>query len=251
MRKLFFPNNFEFIMVLHIYDFMRILFPKWVKYYNRFELKGLENLPKSGSAIIAPNHSGGWDWDNLCLMSAFDHVKTSRKDRKRIWLLYWDLWSRDIYYFARWVQRFSPIPISLTGKPLPYSLIDQVVKRGELLAIMPEGHSASIHEGYSLWRFYPGVIKLHLRYKIPIIPTACIGFVECAPIVSVKYNPNIKPPFEKEVMIPPVFPRKLLIHFGSPLSFPKYFGKDPSKEEMNLMLNRVRTEVKLLISKYR
>lgn len=91
----------------------------------------------------------------------------------------------EIRYWARWVQRFSPIPISLRGNPLPYKSIEQVIKWGEFLAIMPEGHSASIHEGYSLWKFYPGVIKLHLKYQIPIIPTACLGFLECAPIVSV------------------------------------------------------------------
>ena len=72
---------------------LRKLFPRFVRYYNRFEVRGVNNLPKKGSAIIAANHGGGFDWDNFCLMSALEQFKTDNSARKRIWLLFWDVWA--------------------------------------------------------------------------------------------------------------------------------------------------------------
>ncbi|MHA1268253.1 MAG: lysophospholipid acyltransferase family protein [Candidatus Helarchaeota archaeon] len=238
-------------MLIRISDFLRKIFPWFVRHYNRIEIKGIENLPQKNSAIIAPNHSGGLDLDNFCLMSALEHFKTDNNKRKRIWLCYWDKWSIGDNYWARFVKKFSPIPISLTGGGIPYDLVDKIVKRGELIAIMPEGHSASIKEGYLLWKFYPGVIKLHLKYKIPIIPTAMIGFLKAAPLISNKYNPNKIPPWEDEIMLPFIFPKKLIIHFNSPISFDNYFNTKVDKVMLYKLAKIVRNEVKKTISLYR
>jgi 1-acyl-sn-glycerol-3-phosphate acyltransferase len=238
-------------MVKRFAEWLRKAFPWWIRHYNRLEVRGIENLPKKGSAIIAPNHSGGLDWDNFSLMSALDHFITSNPARKRIWLCYWDLWSVESQPFASWVQKFSPIPISLTGKGIPYKLVDKIVNKGELIAIMPEGHSAALYEGYRLWKFYPGVIKLHLHYEIPIIPTAMIGFVRTAPIFSNRYNPEKVPPWEKETMFPIALPKKLIIHFGKSIWFSSYFGRDVDKETLFRLSYQVRNKVKEMISKYR
>jgi 1-acyl-sn-glycerol-3-phosphate acyltransferase len=238
-------------MVKRFGDWLRDVFPWVIRHYNRLEVRGMNNLPRKGSAIIAPNHSGGMDLDNFCVMSALEHFNTSNPARKRIWLCYWDEWSAGENLWSKWVRKFSPIPISLTGKGIPYSLVDKIVERGELLAIMPEGHSAALSEGYRLWRFYPGVIKLHVRYDIPIIPTACIGFVKACPIFSNRYNPSKTPPWEGEVMSPILFPRKLIIHFGEPLTFDKEKDHELGKRESFLLAAEVRDEVSDLISLYR
>lgn len=234
-----------------IWEALRKVFPKFIKYYNHFELRGIENIPDKGSAIIAPNHSGAFDLDNFCLMSALEHLKTNNPKRKRIWLCYWDKWSIGNNPWAKWVQKFSPIPISLTGGGIPWRLVDKIVEKGELIAIMPEGHSASIKEGYLLWKFYPGVIKLHLRYQIPIIPTASIGFVSSIPFLSNQYNPSKVPPWEKEKALPFLFPGKLLFDFGTPISFNSCHGENISKEKMCELASIVRKEVSKLIGKYR
>jgi len=116
---------------------------------------------------------------------------------------------------------------------------------------MPEGHSASINEGYRLWKFYPGVIRLHLRYKIPIIPTAMIGFVKAVPIFSNKYNPQIKPPWEDERELLFILPYRLTVHFGNPINFHEYFNKQIDKTTLYKLANVVRQKVKKLISLYR
>lgn len=238
-------------MVLRFWDWLRKIFPWWIRYYNRFEVRGIENIPKIGSAIIAPNHSGGLDFDNFCLMSALEQFEVENPARKRIWLCYWDKWCVGDNLWSLWVQKFSPIPISLTGKGIPYKLVDKIVDRGELIAMMPEGHSASIKEGYRLWKFYPGVIKLHLRYKIPIIPTAAMGFVKAAPIIINHYNPKKKPPWEKELMFPFIFPIKTLFYFGKPIIYRKHFDKNLSKNEIFDIANDLRQKVRKLISLHR
>ncbi len=238
-------------MVKRFAEWLRRAYPWWLRHYHRLEVRGTENLPKQGSAIIAPNHSGGLDLDNFSIMCALEQFKTLNPIRKRIWLCYWDLWSVESQPFASWVQKFSPIPINLTGKGIPYKLVDKIVDKGEFIAIMPEGHSAALYEGYRLWKFYPGVIKLHLRYKIPIIPTAMIGFIKAAPIFSNLYNPEKIPPWEKETMVPIAFPKKLIIHFGKPIMFNTYFDKDVDKERMYELSYQVRFKVKEMISIYR
>ncbi len=231
-----------------ILETLRKVFPYWMRYYHRLEVRGAENLPKKGSAIIAPNHSGGWDLDNFSIMSALEQFRTEDPARKRIWLMYWDVWSKENPVWAPWVQKFSPVPISLRGKGIPYNYIDKLVKRGELLAIMAEGHSAALYEGYRLWKFYPGVIDLHLRYKIPIIPTAMIGFVKAAPILGHHYNPEKVPPWEKEITFPLMLPRKIIIDFGAPLMFEDYYDKKVDKTNIYRLAREVRQKVREQIS---
>ncbi|MBD3230571.1 MAG: hypothetical protein GF329_20495 [Candidatus Lokiarchaeota archaeon] len=235
-------------MVLDFLGFLRKIFPWFIRYYNRLELHGVHNLPKEGSAIIAANHSGGLDYDNFCLMSALEHFKTKKKNRKRIWLCYHDIWASEDNIWGRFVRKFSPIPINLDGKGIPYDLVDVIVSKGELIAIMPEGCSASIKEGYLLWKFYPGVVKLHLRYKIPIIPTAMIGFSQVAPRYPSDYNPKKVPPWENERIFPFIIPKKLIIHFGEPISFENYYNRNMDKKTMNQLAQIIREKVKETIN---
>ncbi|NHI91935.1 MAG: hypothetical protein EAX96_05490 [Candidatus Lokiarchaeota archaeon] len=231
-------------------QFIRKIFPWFVRNYNRLEVRGINNLPKKGSAIIAANHGGGLDWDNFCLMSALERFKTNNPTRKRIWLLYWDVWSVDHPFWAPWVQQFSPIPVNLEGKGIRWDIADKVVKKGELIAIMPEGHSATIKEGYRLWKFYPGVIRLHLRYEVPIIPTAIIGCIESAPMWGYDYNPKHIPPWENERILPIILPRKIIIHFGKPMNFEEYYNKKLDTNKMFELAKIVRKKVRETISIY-
>jgi 1-acyl-sn-glycerol-3-phosphate acyltransferase len=236
---------------MHFGEWLRQIFPWWVRHYHRLEIRGIEHLPRTESAIIAANHSGGWDLDNFCLMSVFDQFRDLPANRKHIWLAYWDKWAMDLKPWAIWVQKFSPIPINLQGKGFPFPLIDRLVQKGELIAIMPEGHSASIQEGYRLWRFYPGVIQLHLRYHIPIIPTVMVGFVEAALILANRYNSSVVPPWEDELICPMIFPKKLIIEFGTPLNFPSYWGIHVDKSTQFRLAGLVRHQVKTMLATYR
>jgi len=230
---------------------VRKIFPWCVKYYHRLEIHGLENLPCSGSAIIAPNHSGGLDYDNFCLMSVFDTFPLKHPLRRKLWLLYDDRSVVPRNLWTRWVRHFTPLPVNLTHKRgINYPLVDKAVARGDWIGIMPEGHTAAVYEGYRLWRFFPGVIKLHLRYKIPIIPTAMIGFVKAAQKVTQIYDPQKVPSFSHQTYLPLIIPRKLIIHFGTPLQFPEYYGQTLDKADLFQLAGKVRKAVRSEISRY-
>ena len=241
--------------------FLRGYYPFIAKYINRLEIRGLENIISPGSKLIAVNHGGGWDYDNFVLMSMLDHIKTQNPARKNIWLCVWDKWCdsnegiegfwSDIY------RRYSVIPIHIEKKgkpPIPWDTMDKIVDRGEIIAICPEGHSAARYEGYRLWKFYPGVIKIHLKYKIPILPTALIGFVETIPILKNYYNANLIPPWEKEVIPPLPIPipwKKLFIHIGEPIYFDEYYDKVLSKATYFKLANVIKNKIADIISMYR
>jgi 1-acyl-sn-glycerol-3-phosphate acyltransferase len=230
---------------------LRQIFPWWAKYYHRLEVRGLENLPQTGTAIIAPNHSGGFDYDNFCLMSAFETLPYAHPLRRKLWLLYDDRSVVQPNIWSRWVRHFTPIPVNITHKGgINYPLVDKAVERGDWIGIMPEGHSAAVYEGYRLWRFFPGVIKLHLRYKIPIIPTAMIGFVKAVQKVTQVYHPDRIPAFSHQQYLPLIFPRKLIIHFGTPLQFPEFFDHTPDKAMLFRLANIVRGALRKEIDRY-
>lgn len=230
------------------------------KYWNRYEIRGLEHIATKGSKLLAINHGGGWDYDNFLIMSALDHVKTSDPARKKIWLFAWDKWCDSTTGFeGAWsnlYRQFSAIPIHIEKKgkpPIPWNKIDEIVNRGELMVICPEGHSAALYEGYRCWTFYPGVIKIHLKYKIPILPTAHIGVIQALPMLSNRYNPDLVIPWTNEVMppLPIPLPMKIFLHIGEPIYFEDYYGKEVDKKTMFRLAGIVRQKVLDIIRLYR
>lgn len=231
-------------------NFLRKITPWWMKYYHRLELRGLDNFPKSSSAIIAGNHGGAFDYDNFGLMTAFETLPVDSHIRRRIWLLYDDRSVNNQNVWCDWVRKFTPIPVSLTKGGIPYRLLDRVVEKRDWIAIMPEGHSAAIYEGYRLWKFFPGVIRLHLRYKIPIIPTANIGFITAMQKIGQIYHPNQVPAFTNQIYSPLIIPTKLIIDFGPPISFPEFFNCEVDKATLYRLAAEVRKKVRNQIQKY-
>jgi 1-acyl-sn-glycerol-3-phosphate acyltransferase len=234
--------------------------PFIARHWNRYEIRGLENIASDGSKLLAINHSGGWDYDNFLIMSALDHIKTENTARKKIWLFAMDTWCDSTDGFeGLWSNLYRPfytIPIDVEKKkkePIPWNKVDKIVDKGELMCICPEGHGAALYEGYRLWKFYPGVIKIHLKYKIPIIPCAHIGPIIASPMFSNKYDPNERYPWVSEMPspIPFILPYKIFLHIGKPIYFQDYYDKEISKEKMFELASIVRGKVAEIISLYR
>ncbi len=241
--------------------FFRRYIPFLARYWNHYEIRGLEHIASPGSKLLAINHGGGWDYDNFLIMSALDYVRSNNPARKRIWLFAWDKWCESTEGFeGLWSNLYRPftvIPIHVEkdGKkpPIPWDLVDEIVERGELMVICPEGHSAARREGYRLWRFYPGVIKVHLRYQIPIIPTGHIGVLQALPMMRSSYDPSLVPPWTQEMPFPIPFPlpHKIFLHLGTPMTFSEHYGRAVDKATMYRLADRVRTEVAGIVGQYR
>ena len=136
--------------------------------YFRVEVEGLENLPKSGPAILLPNHSGFLGLDAL-LLSHLIHKKRGRLPR----IMLHKLW-------------FSGGILSNTAKSLgfveaSYEAGLSALEKNKILMLFPEGEEGNFkpsRERYQLKDFRRGFLRLAEETAAPIIPCVVIGAEE-------------------------------------------------------------------------
>lgn len=209
----------------------KAFFRRYFQFYHRLEVIGRENVP-DGASLIAANHGGGFDLDNVALNDC------CLPDRQ-IQTLIVEEW----HYLNNWWGRYyigSGIPIPTRGG-VNYELIDQyLLDNGSFypatVAIYPEGHSGLFKNRRQIDMFYPGIVRLALRYKVPIVPAGMVGFREACPIFTEK--PVDRGPNTPVIMLPPL-PLKLKIEFGAPFELSEYYDQDLSKDEEFWVANHV------------
>jgi 1-acyl-sn-glycerol-3-phosphate acyltransferase len=166
----------------------------------RPRIEGMENVPASGAAIVAGNH-----------LSFSDHFVMPAILPRRITFL-----AKAEYFTgpglkgrltAAFFRGVGQIPVDRSGGRASQSAIDaalEVLARGELLGIYPEGTRS--HDG-RLYRGRTGVAVMALRANVPVVPCAMVGTFE------------LQPPGR-------VIPRigRITIRFGKPLDFSRFAG---------------------------
>jgi len=227
--------------------FVRIrtfLFRQYLKLYHRLQVIGLENIP-AGAAIIAPNHSGGYDLDivaisHCCHPTREIHVLVMDKYHyiNAMWGRYWvaggiPLWLRG---GLRW-QYINPY-LHKKGSQYP-----------SLVCMFPEGQSNLFVKRHIIQKFFPGVVRIALKYKVPIVPVATVGFHKAIPILK-DYPQEHGPPDPILFSFVPL-PFKITIEFGKPFELDKYYDMNLTKEEEWWIANQViRPKVAKIRSKY-
>ncbi|HOT81108.1 MAG TPA: lysophospholipid acyltransferase family protein [Microthrixaceae bacterium] len=164
------------------------------KFAWRVRTEGLEKVPASGGAILAPNHTSVLDSFFLPLVVGRAMTYVGKAE-------YMDDWKTKYLFPA-----MGMIPIDRSGGDASSRALDAavgVLERGELFGIYPEGtrsRSGKLHKGHT------GVARIALRANAPIVPVGIIGAVE------------VQPPDAK-------FPRpfmEVLIRFGDPIDVSRY-----------------------------
>ena len=116
-----------------------------------------------------------------------------------------------------------------------------------LVAIYPEGHSGRFRERRVLHRFCPGVVRIALRYQVPLVPVAMTGFHLASPIIAElerDHGPN------DVIPLPFTLPVKLRADFGEPFTLDEYYGRALSRDEEFEVANEVvRPRLAELLSK--
>ncbi len=133
-------------------------------------VKGLENVPRSGGAIIAANHRSFLD-------SIFIPLVIRR--RQVVYL------AKAEYFKSRrtgWFFRsMGQIPLERTGGKSSHRALSaalEVLRSGKLLGIYPEGTRSPdgrLHRGRT------GVVRLALAAGVPVVPCGAIGTEEVMP----------------------------------------------------------------------
>jgi 1-acyl-sn-glycerol-3-phosphate acyltransferase len=185
----------------------------------RVEVRGAENLPADGSALLVSNHAGTLPLDGMILHTmVFDeigrHVRMLGAD-----LIFKTPYSHDL---AR-----------KTGTTLACQEdAERLLAANQLVAVFPEGFKGlgkPYADRYKLQRFgRGGFVSAAIRAQVPIIPTAIVGSEEIYPLISkapalsralgVPYFPitPLFPWFGVLGMIP--LPSKWIIQFGEAIT---------------------------------
>ncbi|WP_028275895.1 lysophospholipid acyltransferase family protein [Arthrobacter sp. I3] len=176
---------------------LRLLFRPWVK--------GLDNVPAEGAAILASNHLSFSD-------SIFMPVMVPRPVAFLAKSEYFTGTGIKGRLTAAFFRLTNQLPMDRSGGAASAQSLNagmDVLKKGSLLGIYPEGTRSP--DG-RLYRGKVGVARLALQARVPVIPVAMIGTDKVQPIG--KRVPNI---------------RRIGMIFGEPLDFSRYYGMEDDR----------------------
>jgi 1-acyl-sn-glycerol-3-phosphate acyltransferase len=193
---------------------LRPVAEKWF----RIEVRGIENIPAEGGALIVSNHSGTVPVDALMTMVTV-HDHTGRFLRAL---------GADLVFRMPFVGELA----RRGGATLACQEdAERMLRHGELVGVWPEGFKGigkPFSQRYKLQRFgRGGFVSAALRTGVPIVPLSVVGAEEIFPLVGtipslarllgVPYVP-ITPLFPwlgPLGMVP--LPSKWLLEFGEPI----------------------------------
>jgi 1-acyl-sn-glycerol-3-phosphate acyltransferase len=200
---------------------LRRLYRDWF----RVEVRGAENLPSTGSALVVANHSGVIALDALMLSVAVHDEHPAHR--------YLRLLGADLVFRMPVISELA----RKHGSTLACNPdAERLLGAGELVGVFPEGFKGVgklYRDRYKLQRFgRGGFVSAALRTGTPIVPVSIIGAEETYPMLA-----SIKP-LARLLGIPyfpvtPTFPwlgplgliplpSKWLIVFGEPIETVRY-----------------------------
>nr|WP_246336633.1 lysophospholipid acyltransferase family protein [Flexivirga oryzae] len=200
---------------------LRPLYKRWF----RVEVRGVENIPDDGPALVVANHSGTLPVDGLMTQVAI-HDEHPRHRHVR-------MLGADLVFESPLIGEFSrKAGTTLASNPD----IERLFAQRELVAVFPEGFKGvgkPFAERYKLQRFgRGGFVAAALRAEVPIIPCSIVGAEEIFPMIGnlkglarllgFPYFPitPLFPLFGLAGLIP--LPSKWIIEFGEPIATDSY-----------------------------
>jgi 1-acyl-sn-glycerol-3-phosphate acyltransferase len=225
---------------------MSLIRPLYENYF-RVDVKGIENIPSDGGALVVANHSGTLPLDGLMMQVAVhDHHPADRHLR---------LLAADLVFMLPVINELA----RKAGHTLACTEdAAELLGRGEVVGVMPEGFKGlgkPFGERYKLQRFgRGGFVSTALRAGVPIVPCSIVGAEEIYPmlgssktlarLLGIPYFPLTPtfPWFGPLGALP--LPTKWTIQFGEPIAtdgYPAEAADDPML--MFNLTDRVREEI--------
>ena len=186
---------------------LNILFRPWVR--------GAENIPKRGAAILASNH-----------LSFVDSIFLPLKVSRQVTFL-----AKSDYFngkglkgaLIRWFFKATgQLPIDRSGGKASEDSLNTglgVLERELLLGIYPEGTRSP---DATLYRGRTGIARMVLEAKVPVIPVAMIDTEKVMPIGQ-KY-PNIQ---------------RIGVVIGEPLDFTRFAGMEGDRAVLRSVTDQI------------
>ena len=197
----------------------------------RLEVRGIENIPTDGGALLVANHSGTVPIDGL--ITGYAVKKYSGRDLRPL--------GADLVFSLPFVGQIA----RKVGATLACAEdAERLLTMGEIAGVWPEGFKGigkPFAERYKLQRFgRGGFVSSAMRAQVPIVPVSIVGAEEIYPLVGnvpslarllgLPYLP-ITPFFP---LLGPLglipLPSKWIIEFGEPIrtdAYPPEAADDP------------------------
>ena len=197
----------------------------------RLEVRGVENIPTDGGALLVANHSGTVPIDGL--ITGYAVKKYSGRDLRPL--------GADLVFSLPFVGQIA----RKVGATLACAEdAERLLTTGEIAGVWPEGFKGigkPFADRYKLQRFgRGGFVSSAMRAQVPIVPVSIVGAEEIYPLVGnvpslarllgLPYLP-ITPFFP---LLGPLglipLPSKWIIEFGEPIrtdAFPPEAADDP------------------------
>ena len=185
-------------------------------------IRGKENIPAEGPAILASNHNAVWDSVFLPMMLDREVVFMGKAD-------YFTGTGLKGWMTKEFMRAVGTIPVDRTGGRASEAALNAGLKRlrdGELFGIYPEGTRSP--DG-RLYRGKTGVARLALLSGAPVIPVAMIGTHAAQPIgQKIPSRTNIG------------------MVIGEPLDFSRYRGLDKDRYVLRAITDEIMYNLMLL-----
>lgn len=141
--------------------------------YFKIDIRGLENIPNEGGAMLVGNHSGLLPIDAAMMAMAMCNLHSAPR---RIRYLITD-WFFTLPGVKDWMTQTGQVRATRENAT-------KLLHDGELVGIFPEGIRGvgkTYRERYRLIDFHPGFVQLAIAEQVPIVPVATLGGDEILP----------------------------------------------------------------------
>jgi 1-acyl-sn-glycerol-3-phosphate acyltransferase len=161
-----------------VYRMLEPLLNFYYRYWFRVEIEGVENVPASGGALLASNHSGALPPDGPMIVHA---IRTEHPTPRPVYMLgeHWFKGYPGIGMLANKIGLVAAHPANA------HRLLDD---EGRLVLVFPEGQKGTrklYWQRYKLRRFgRGGFVRTAIRAGVPIVPIAVMGAEEAMPIFA-------------------------------------------------------------------
>jgi 1-acyl-sn-glycerol-3-phosphate acyltransferase len=149
------------------YRLVRLIAVPLLHLFFRFDVKGLDNVPRTGTYVVIANHLNWLDEFALLMVLPVEprlHFlanPTILVTRKVQWFL------------VRATGGFVPVVQGRHGDPALFRHVDKALEVGGAVAIFPEGNYGPT-EG-ELMPFKKGFAHFAIKAKVPVVPAALSG----------------------------------------------------------------------------
>ena len=191
---------------------LRFIFRPWVR--------GVENVPSSGAAILASNHLSFSDSIFLPLQCPRPVVFLAKSE-------YFTGKGIKGWLVKTFFKSTGQLPIDRSGGKASEAALNTglgVLEQGQLLGIYPEGTRSP--DG-RLYRGRTGIARMVLEAKVPVIPVAMIDTEKVQPIG--KRLPRV---------------RRVGIVYGKPLDFSRFDGMEGDRIVWRAVTDEIIYELK-------